>query len=232
LTEVTDHLDVHKSTALRLLQTLEREEAVRRDSLGKYVLGFGIIPLAEKAINQIDVRSIAHPHLEKLAGSIGHTVHLAQIIDGRVIYVDKIDGLGTVTMGSRIGLPADIHTSSVSKIILAFLPEAQRTRMLENHAFSRYTPTTISSEPDYFRELVATRKRGWAEDDGEKEDYINCIGFPVFDAAGRVTLGVSITALRASAGLEDLRLLIPTISEAATAVSRGLGWKGRLDVGL
>ena len=119
LTELAQNIGVHKSTALRLLQTLEQADTVRQDSAGKYVLGFGIIPLAESAINQIDTRGIAHPFLEKLASEIGHTVHLGQLIDKRVIYVDKVDGAGTVAMGSRIGLPAELHTAAVAMVMLA-----------------------------------------------------------------------------------------------------------------
>lgn len=227
LTGVTEHMGVHKSTALRLLQTLEREGTVRQDSTGMYALGFGIIPLAESAINQIDTRGIAHPYLQELAKEIGHTVHLAQLIDKRVIYVDKVDGAGTVAMGSRIGLPAELHTAAVAKIILAFMNEAQAGYTFETMTFASYTKTTIRSLPELKSDLAKSRHRGWAEDDGEKEDYINCIALPVFDSSNRVSLGISVTALRAVAGLQELRETIPCISNAAVNISRELGWKGQ-----
>lgn len=226
LTDVAEHLGVHKSTALRLLQTLEKEDTVRQQQVHRYVLGFGVISLAEKALNQIDLRSVAHGPLQRLAESISHTVHLAQIIDRRVIYMDKIDGDGTVAMGSRIGLSAELHTAAVAKVILSFLGDAQLSRLLDHHDFLRHTPTTITSREALQAELHVTRKRGWAEDKGEKEDYINCVALPLFDASGRVTLGISVTALRAAAPLEELRELIPLISGTAHEISRELGWKG------
>ena len=227
LTAVGEYLGVHKSTALRLLQTLEAEDTVRQDSAGRYVLGFGIIPLAESAINQIDTRGIAHPYLKRLAEEIGHTVHLGQLIDQRVIYVDKVDGAGTVAMGSRIGLPAELHTAAVAKIILAFAHERHAAHIFDTISFDTYGPTTLTSIAELKADLAKCRHRGWAEDNGEKEDYINCVALPIFDSSNRVSLGISVTALRAVAGLDVLREMMPRLSETAANISRDLGWKGQ-----
>jgi DNA-binding IclR family transcriptional regulator len=223
LPEVAEMLGVHKSTALRLLQTLETAGFARRQN-GRYLIGFGVIPLAENAVEQIDIRATAHPHLRQLAAQIGHTVHLAQLIDGQIIYVDKVEGRGSVAMGSRIGLPAELHTAAVAKIILCHLSESDCTRLIERWDFRRYSATTITDTVDFLHELLLTRERGWAEDDGEKEDYINCIALPVHDATGRVTLGMSVTALRAVAPLENLREMMPQLRPVADAISSDLGW--------
>ncbi|MEB4614566.1 IclR family transcriptional regulator [Leucobacter sp. M11] len=226
LGEVSEMLGVHKSTALRLLQTLEGQGFARRLPDGSHAIGFAIIPLAQHALDQIDIRTLAHPHLQKLNERMRHTIHLAQLIGDDVIYVDKVEGTGTVAMGSRIGLPAEPHTAGVAKVILAYLSETKRDRVLRRSTFTKYTPTTILSPAALQRELERTRKRGWAEDDGEKEDYINCVALPIFDASGRVSVGMSVTALRAAAPLEALREKLPEFRRVAFAISRELGWKG------
>jgi len=227
---VSELLGVHKSTALRLLQTLETEGFARRHGSGRYQIGFGVIPLAESAIEQIDIRATAHPHLKRLAAELGHTVHLAQFIDGHLIYVDKVDGPGTVAMGSRLGLPPEIHTTAVAKIIMCHLPESDQGRLIEQTDFHPYSSTTITNVADYLAELQRTRERGWAEDDGEKEDYINCVALPIHDAAGRVTIGMSATALRAVAPLETLREMLPQLRVVAHAISAELGWRSEMQV--
>jgi DNA-binding IclR family transcriptional regulator len=229
LTEIAELLEVHKSTALRLLQTLEEEGLARRLSDGKHAIGFGVIPLAQFAMDQIDIRSLAHQHLERLAEHAGHTVHLAQLIGDEVIYADKVDGRGTVAMGSRIGLPAELHTAAVAKIILAWLNGSQRERVLARVNYRQYTKTTKLTAAAYEHELEITKKRGWAEDDGEKEDYINCVALPIFDAAGRVTVGMSVTALRAVAPLKTLRANVPAFRQVSQQISRELGWNGDAD---
>ncbi|OUZ11606.1 IclR family transcriptional regulator [Aeromicrobium sp. PE09-221] len=226
LGEVAQRLDVHKSTALRLLQTLEHGGFARQLSDGRYTVGFAIIPLAQHALDQIDVRSIAHTHLQRLAAQEGHTVHLAQLIGDEIIYVDKVEGSGTVAMGSRIGLPAEGHTAGVAKVILAHLDDLTLEKVIGQLSFRRYTSSTIVTPGAFQHELERIRRRGWAEDDGEKEDYINCVALPVPDASGQVRLGMSVTALRVKAPLAELRERIPEFRRVAAAISRDLGWKG------
>lgn len=226
LTEVTEHLDVHKSTALRLLQTLVEEGCARQDTSGRYKIGFGLISLASMALDDLELRAVAHSHLQGLVDQYGHTVHLAQLDGDEVCYVDKIEGGGPVSMGSRVGLSVDLHTAGVAKAILAYLDEGTRHRLEKKITFTRFTPTTIVTPARLDEELELTRARGWAEDDGEKEDYINCVALPIFDARGRVCGGMSVTALKAVAPLPELRRNIAAFKEVAQTISRELGWQG------
>ncbi|MCA2225184.1 IclR family transcriptional regulator [Nonomuraea aurantiaca] len=226
LGEIAEHLGVHKSTALRLLQTLEEGGFVRRVPGSAYGMGFQLIALGQLALDQVEARSLAHPILSQLSERYGHTVHLGELAGDQVVYVDKIDGRGSVAMGSRIGLPAQAHTAAVAKVILAYQDDRTRARVLEPAAFTRFTPTTITDADAFEADLALTRERGWAEDDGEHEDYINCLALPVFDARGKVTHGISITALRAVAPLEQLRAHIDEFRQAAHKISKTLGWTG------
>ncbi|NWL10332.1 IclR family transcriptional regulator [Paenarthrobacter nitroguajacolicus] len=226
LGEVADHLKVHKSTALRLLQTLEEGGFVRRLGDGRYGMGFELIALGQIALDQVEARSLAHAHLQGLASKTGHTVHFGQLIGNQVIYIDKVDGHGTVAMGSRIGLTAKINTASVAKAIAAYQSDSVRAKLLVDAVFERYTRTTLATRQELIDDLDRTRARGWAEDDGEYEEYINCIALPVYDARGSVTYGISITALRAVASLDDLRGQLPLFRDVAHHISQNLGWKG------
>jgi len=226
LGQIAEHLGVHKSTALRLLQTLEEGGFVRRVPGGAYGMGFQLIALGQLALDQVEARSLAHPILHELSEKYGHTVHLGELAGDQVVYVDKIDGRGTVAMGSRIGLPAQTHTAAVAKVILAYQDDKTRARIMERAPFTRFTPTTITDAAALEADLALTRKRGWAEDDGEHEDFINCLALPVFDARGRVTHAISITALRAVAPLAELRAHIDEFRQAAHQISKSLGWGG------
>ncbi|MFD5319955.1 IclR family transcriptional regulator [Streptomyces sp. NPDC127098] len=226
LTEVADRLGVHKSTALRLLRTLEDAGFVRRGVDGRYAMGFQLIAYGQLALDQVEARSLAHPVLQELSERHGHTVHLGELVGDRVIYVDKIDGRGSVAMGSRIGLPARTHTAAVAKAITAHQDEATRQRILDRATFERYTATTRTSRESLVEELALTRSRGWAEDDGEHEGHVNCVALPVFDARGKVTHAISVTALAAVAPLTELRAHLDEFRTAAERVSAKLGWKG------
>lgn len=227
LSEVTEFLDVHKSTALRILQTLDEAGFSRRQPDGKYTIGFSLISIAHSALEKFDLPAIARPHLARLSDRYGHTVHLAQLIGSQVIYVDKLDGEGSVRMRSRVGRAAELHTAGIAKVILAFQEEEVQRRLLMQVTFQRYTATTITTPGELRQELDLIHQRGWAEDNGEFEDYLGCIAAPIRDARGEVQAGVSLTALRSLADRDRLLTYIPDLMGTAVAISRDLGWSAK-----
>src|SRR5467141_364429 len=80
--EIARELQVHRSTALRLLGTLERHALVERDpKSAKYRLGRRLPQLAGVVTGELDLRSVARPVCEELAASTGETVTL-DVLDG------------------------------------------------------------------------------------------------------------------------------------------------------
>ena len=224
LGEISIELDVHKSTALRLLQTLEAGGFVRRDDKGLYDIGFRVMTMSEQARNRLDIYRAGHDVLMELSNELGHTLHLAQLIGFEVPYVDKVDGKGSVKMYSRIGRTAVIHTSGVGKAILAGLEEPLRSEVLARVDYKKYTEQTITSESALLAELAVIAERGWAEDNGEFESEINCVAVPIKDGRGIVRAALSLTAVRALAPLPVLREGIPRLLQAAEMISSRHQW--------
>ena len=226
LGEIAEHEGIHKSTALRLLQTLEARGFARRDAEGRYTVGFRMVELSQRAVDSLDIIAIAHPRLVALSRELGHTFHLGQLEGNEVIYVDKIEGAGAVRMYSRVGGSAIVHTSGVAKAIVAYLEEPRYSHLLEGLALTRYTSTTVTSTAEFQAELERTRQRGWAEDNCEFEEAINCVAVPVRNSRGLVRHAISFTALRALVPLETLRKSVPRLRAEAEAISKEYGWIG------
>ncbi len=224
LGEVADVLGVHRSTALRLLQTLSDGGLTRRRPDGRYGVGYRLVGLAHRASEQLDLQALAHPHLAALTGASGFTTHLAALEGSDIIYVDKVEPARSVRLYSQIGKPVPFHTAGVAKAVLAGLPVEHTLRLLEGWTYTSYTTTTISSQEALLEELDRTRVRGWAEDDGEFEDFVNCIACPIREGSGHVVGAVSITALRAISDLGKLKGLVPDLISTCDAISRELGW--------
>lgn len=227
--EVADLLGVHRSTALRLLQDLTGGGLVRRRQDGRYGVGYRLAGLAQLALEQFDLLSVAHEYLVSLAESSGHTVHLAALEGDNIIYVDKVDPVGGVRLYSQVGEPVILHTAAVSKAILSQQPVEKVMAILRRCEFQRFTDTTITSHATFLNELDVSRTRGWAVDDGELEDFVNCIAVPVHSATGEVFVAVSITALKAKADLRKLEMkLLAELSLTCASISKELGWKSSL----
>lgn len=224
LGDVAEFLGVHKSTALRLLQTLEAEGFARRETASRYGIGFRVVTLAHLALDNLDLFSIAHPHLVALASRLGSTFHLGQLIGSEVIYVDKVEGRGAVKMYSMVGRTASLYTSGLGKAVLAHVTGLLRNEMLDSIVYKKHTLTTITSRADLEKELSRIRTQGWAEDNAEFEDFINCVAVPISDSRGRVHGALSMTAVRALTPLEELREHVPELHAAAETIAKESGW--------
>ncbi|MTE20774.1 helix-turn-helix domain-containing protein [Streptomyces sp. TRM43335] len=218
LEQVARHLDVHKSTALRLLRTLHEHGMVHRQQDQRYRLGARLIALAQEAVENIDVRAVAHPHLVELGAACGHTVHLAVRQEDEVVYIDKVESRRPVRMYSRIGRPVAITVAAVAKVLLADLPEAERRALAERLEYPSHTPRSTPGPAAFLAELARVREQGWATDLGGHEETINCVAAPVRGADGRAVAALSVSAPVVAAGADELMRLLPLVRRTADAV--------------
>ncbi|SHG15596.1 IclR family transcriptional regulator [Streptoalloteichus hindustanus] len=217
-------LGVHKSTALRLLRTLESHRFVQRDDVRHYRLGTAMFDLANQALEERDVRRVVEPHLRALNARTGHTVHLASYEDGEVVYIDKYDSRHPVRMYSRIGRRAALHCTAVAKVLVAALPVAERRAIAASLEYPRLTENTITDPERYLAELDRVREQGYAVDNAEHEDFIHCLGAPIRGAGGRVLAAVSLSVPQMLLDFEGLMGLLPDLARTAEAASVECGW--------
>ncbi|MFC9327423.1 IclR family transcriptional regulator [Kitasatospora sp. NPDC057015] len=223
LDQLAELLGVHKTTALRLLQSLEEERFVYRDAAYRYHLGAGLFALSSLALEQRGVRRAAAPHLAALNSATGQTVHLAAYEGGEVVYIDKYDSRHPVRMYSRIGLRAALHCAAVAKVLLADLPVPERRRVVAGIEFTPYTANTLTTPEALLAELDTVAARGWAQDHAEHESFINCVAAPVRDATGRVVAAASISVPDVVLPYERVLELLPQLLATARAVSADCG---------
>jgi DNA-binding IclR family transcriptional regulator len=142
----------------------------------------------------VNVRSVAHPVLERLVREYGETSHLAVMERSRVLYVDKILGTHQVTVtGARVGAQLEPHCSAVGKVLLAHRTDEEVRRILGDQPMRRLTATTITDPAELRAELVSIRKAGAAYDVGEAISEVHCVAAPVRDDMGVVVAAISVT---------------------------------------
>ncbi|MGW4160681.1 IclR family transcriptional regulator [Streptomyces sp. NPDC004788] len=219
LGQVAERLGVHKSTALRLLRTLHEHGLVHRQQDQRYRLGARLFALAQEAVENLDVREIAHPHLAALNERTGHTVHLAVLEEGEVLYIDKVESRYPVRMYSRIGRPVAITVAAVAKLLLADLPEAERRAFAAGLDYPMYTARSTPNAAAFLKELATVRAQGWAADLGGHEESINCVAAPVRGADGRVVAALSVSAPNVVVTAEELLALLPLVRRTADDIS-------------
>ena len=142
VTELARRLGLHKSTASRLLATLQKRGLVEQDSeTGKYRLGLVVIRLAERAERTLDLRGIALPELERLARLTHETTGLG-ILDGdTMLAVAQVDGPNLVAVGDWTGRATPLHCVASGKVLLSSLAEREVLRVVRRGLVS-YTERT------------------------------------------------------------------------------------------
>ncbi|GAA1781156.1 MULTISPECIES: IclR family transcriptional regulator [Streptomonospora] len=224
ISDLGRRLDVHRTTSLRLLRTLEEERFVRRMEDGRYRIGPRMTSLAQVALEGLDVRAAAAGHLRELGTACGHTVHLAAREGRAMVYLDKVESSHAVRMYSRIGAPAPLHATGVGKAVLAAMPQDERDGLLGEPPYDRCTPNTRTTREELAADLAEVADRGWALDDFEHEEFIHCVAAPIRDAAGTVTAAVSVSAPNMVLDRPQLLDLVRPLQRTAAAISEELGW--------
>jgi DNA-binding IclR family transcriptional regulator len=225
--EVARDLGVHRSTALRLLGTLERHALVERDpKSAKYRLGRRLPQLARVVTGELDLRHVARPVCESLAMSSGETVTL-DVLDGdEIVPIEQSAGSTAFVSVNWLGRRTPAHCTASGKVILAFAAEPIRQRLLA-HPLEVRTPRSIVDKAELERQLAATRETGYARTFEELEVGLDAIAAPVFSADGDVVAAIDISGpahrLQAGGGPDFVGLT----REAAADLSRRLGYRGR-----
>ena len=227
VTELGRRLGVHKATASRLVATLAGHGLVARNpATDKCRLGMGLVHLAGVAMAGLDLVGQARPVLEDLAARTEETVNLAVLDGDLVLNIDQITGPRSIVSMSWVGRRTPYHCTSNGKVLVAFLPEAERERLLSS-PLERETPYTVV-EPERLRaQLAEVRARGYAQTVEELEEGLNAVAAPVRRADGEVIAAVSVAgpAFRMRPG--ELPGIARITMDAAAAVSRRMGYAER-----
>jgi DNA-binding IclR family transcriptional regulator len=224
--EISRELDVHRSTALRLLGTLERHALVERDPRSaKYRLGQRISQLASVVTGESDLRSLARPVCEALAGALGETVTLDVLVADEIVPIEQATASISVVSVNWLGRRTPVHCTASGKVILAFGPPVIRERLLAR-PLERSTAHTITGRAALEAQLGDALKDGFARTYEELEVGLDALAAPVLAASGEVVAALDVSGpshrLRAEGRPELVRLTL----DAAADLSRRLGFRG------
>ncbi|HEY2640578.1 MAG TPA: IclR family transcriptional regulator [Streptosporangiaceae bacterium] len=158
--ELAQATGINRSTAWRLLRTLEYHGLIDRDAITqRYTMGYGAIPIAAAVTDDALVRR-ARPLLHDLAMQVGESVTLAVAKRFNLVYVDQVDPPDAI-VPSWLNKPLPLHATSGGKVFLAWLRADERAAILPKE-LQRYTDRTITDPEDLGRELEAARRVGYA----------------------------------------------------------------------
>ena len=209
-----------KATLYRLMQTLTNQGMLDYDPERQtYAPGVRLVRLAHAAWQQSSLAPIAKPILDRLSKELGQTIHLAQLDNGQVLYVDKRDAQRPIEMFSQAGKVGPGYCTGVGKAMMAYLDDATLEKVIAKQSFYSYTEHTITDAEALKSELLEIKKTGISFDREEHEPNIICIAVPILAKSQRVLGGLSITSSTNRTSIEQLEEFAPEMKQTATAIA-------------
>ena len=233
--QIAARLRLNRSTVHRLLSILETEGFVARESSASadgrhsaYRLGPALISLGGTALRQINIRSIALPHLRSLAQTSGETVDLEILIGREVMIIEEVQGehVLRVGVGDNIGGRYPAHTTSTGKILLTTLNDDDLKGFLAGK-LDALTPNTITDKQLLRDQIDLIRRQGWASAWEELEIGLMAVGAPIRDRDGDVIAAISVSGPTVRINKSHIRELAPLVIDCAKNISRNLGFTRR-----
>ena len=231
VTEAANILDIHKSSASRMLSTMQKQGFVAINSNRKYEIGQMIFVMANTSTERMNIKKTAEPFLKKLNQETDETIHLS-VLDGvNITYIDKLDSSKLIRMHSTVGASNPAYCTGVGKVLLAYLNTNEMNKAVNSIQYDKFTEATITDSRKMKKELQEIRKRGLAFDFGEHDEHINCIAAPVFNHEDKAIASVSISAPALYTSKEALLEYKTLLLQTVKAISEKFGYMGSIPPG-
>lgn len=219
---VARELGVHRSTAFRLLGTLEGRRFVTRDADGAYALGSGALRIAGAVTTRVDFARESQVICDEVTAAIGETSNVAILVDGDAVNIAQTTGTSSVAVRDQfVGQRTPGHATSSGKTLLAYADEDTWQR--GSAGLVRFSDRTIVDPEAVRSELRSIRERGWGSALAEWQEHTNAVAVPVFAGDGTVIAALSATAPAFRMPEDDLPELAARLRGFADEFARRLG---------
>lgn len=219
LAELCEATDLKKTTAHRILGALVDSGLLFQDVVTRnYRLGFAATTMARSAFEQ-DVAGVARMSLARLAKASGDTA-FASVIEGpaAICVAREVGEFPIRTLTLSVGDRRPLGVSAGSLALLAQLPDHVIDKTMQrNQAWLR---DFQGFEPSALQRLIeATRKNGYALNEGGIVPGMNAVGVAVTDQNGAPLAALSLAAIRDRMAAGRIAELVPLLRQEASVVA-------------
>lgn len=220
LADVVSATGASRTTAHRLLKSLEAHGFVSRDAGSGYRLGPRLLRLGAASLREVSIRSVGHTALERLAATTGESAQLFVAgADGQRICVDAVQSSRELRTIVQVGSTLPITVGSAGKVFMAWMPEVPREELVRRA--EPLTPATPTGDR-LRRQLSTARRRGWASSAGEREEGVGSVSAPIIDSGGELVAVVSVSGPTTRVNPAGAKRYAPAVTAAAREIELAL----------
>jgi IclR family KDG regulon transcriptional repressor len=218
--ELSERLDIPKSTAHDYLRTLEITGYAVHDG-DKYHLGFQFLSVGGRLRNRNRFFQSARTELRRLAIETGELPNIGVVENDECVILDAVRGDNSLELGIYPGLRVPLHSNGTGKVLLAHLPDDVIANILDTEQLEQITKHTITEPNDMAEELEAIMQRGYAVERDEQVLGMATVSVPILvneSLIGALSISTPTGRLENEAYQEEL---VQQLREAANTIMVG-----------
>jgi len=219
--EIANSLRMPKSTAYAYIAFLRDKGFLdTADGGGRYKLGLRFLNYASVIRNQLDLTSVALPHMRGLSKGLKSTIILTIHRGGHSYIVGKVEHDVGLVYVRNIGDRMPLYAGASSKIHLAYMKDSEIDEYLRNTELKKHCKHTITSRSKLLENLKEIRRVGYAFSHEEIDLGVSGVAAPLLDEAGQVMASIGVVGPVNQINRKNLGSIAGPVIHCARTVSR------------
>jgi len=221
LSEIVKATQLTKSTAFRMVSTLELLGYLERDpETRQYHPGLKVLQLGFTALNSLDVAQIGQPYLKSLSDACGETTNMAIREGAEIVYVARNATRQIIGVNVQRGSRSPAYCTSMGKAQLIDLSQKELVDLLGEGPYPKMTPNTIMYLKDMVLELEKIRQQGYAINDEELAIGLRSVAAPIRGSMGKIVAAINISVPGSRISRHEMEeQLAPMVMDTARLIS-------------
>lgn len=204
VSELTDYMDMPKSTVHDYLRTLNEENYILKNG-DSYRPSFEFLNLGGQLRRENELFTTARPELQSLAQKTGEHASVIVEENGHGVVLHTESGGTMEAAVVHIGARAYLHTTAPGKAILAAMSLEERESILERHGLPPVTENTITNREDFEAQLEEIQQQDFAIDREEVLAGMRGLGTTIMNQEdGAVVGAISLYGPTSGTEIEEL----------------------------
>lgn len=224
--DIVDLTGIPMPTVFRLVATLEEEGYLERTPESMVRPGTSVLALGFAAVQGLDLVQNSRSTMRDLAAATGETVNLGVLYSDQILFVARVPRRDSLlAAGIRVGSTVPAVFSSIGKVILADLTEAELRRCISDASFSgRWGPNAVRTMAELLPQLEAARKDGYVIQQETAIPGLSSIAAPIRQGGGGVVAAINVAVSSAEYSRKRLaNTLLKPLLQAAWEITVRLG---------
>jgi IclR family transcriptional regulator, pca regulon regulatory protein len=223
LTEVARIAGLTRAAARRFLLTLVELQYMHLAG-GRFSLRPRVLELGYAYLSSLTLPEVAQPHMEALVAKVNESCSISVLDDTDIVYLVRVPTRRIMSITLAVGTRLPAYATSMGRVLLAGLPDAELEDRLERIELRRLTPRTVTSREELAGVLRTVGKQGYALVDQELEEGLRSVAVPIQGPAGAVSAALNISVHASRASMATVRReFLPLALQTARAIEGDLG---------